>query len=359
MAYEYIPDALPRTCISLARYAYLTGYSECAINGVNYGAETYGECDNPIWTRYERDTVLYYLGEAQQEIESVTRYPLCPTYYAGEEHDYTFPFHTDWKKVLALGVRATEDVALAETVAYGADDLPATIGPVTYDGDIAEVRLFYPGSEREIEILSTERTGDQLTIYVPRCRLVAPSQFNTPSGGLDYTVLDNFLETVDVKRVYTDASDHGSLVWLHQSTLACSTCGCLSCEEHTETACLLLHSGKTGAVGALQATYTSAAWTASCNRCFHRYPDKVRANYLAGLSPINAQAENAVLRLAHAKMPEEVCGCGVLKSLWTRDTRIPDVLTSERENCPFGMSDGAWTAWKFANALATRTMSVI
>lgn len=357
MPYTYVPEALPRSCISLARYAKLTGYSECAIYGVNSPNEVYGECENPIWTQYERDTVLYYLGEAQEEIEAVTGYPLCPTYIVGEEHAYSFPFHAEKKKLLAMGLRAEADVALAEVVDYSAE--PATIGPITTELDVAEIKVFYPGSEREIEILATEVSGDQLTIYVPRCRLVAPEMFSTPSGGLDYTDLDNFTDTVDVKRVYTDASQQGTLVWLHQSSGSCPSCGCLTCGEHTDEACLTIHNPKTGAIGALQATYENAAWTASCSRCFHRYPDRVRANYLAGLNPISAQAENAVLRLAHAKMPEEVCGCGVLKSLWNRDTRVPEVLTSERENCPFGMSDGAWTAWKFANALATRTMSVI
>lgn len=357
MPYTFIPDALPRTCISLARYSQLTGYSECAIFGVNSPNEVYGECENPIWTRYERDTVLYYLAEAQEEIESVTRYPLCPTYITAEEHYFKFPFQAKRKKLLAMGARAVEDVALAQAVSYA--DEPAVVGPITTTVDVAEIKVFYPNSEREIEILATEVAGNQLTIYIPRCRLVAPDNFANGREGLDYTVVANFVTTVDVKRVYTDESQQGTLVWLHQSSGACGTCGCLTCATHTEEACLLIHNAETGAIGALQATYANAQWTASCSRCFHRYPDKVRANYLAGLNPISLQAENAVLRLAHAKMPSEVCGCGVLKSLWTRDTRIPDVLTSERENCPFGMSDGAWTAWKFANALATKTMSVL
>lgn len=358
MAYTFIPDALPRTCISLARYAQLTGYSECAIMGVNSPTEVYGDCENPIWTTYERNTLLYYLGEAQEEIESVTRYPLCPTYITNEEHNYSFPLHTDWVKVLQVGARATEDIELDEAVDYS--DEPAAIGPMTTTvTDMDEVHVYYPGSDREIEVLQKELVGDQLTLYISRCRLVAADKLETPQGGWDYTDLDNFTDTVDVKRIYTDPSQHGSLVWLHRGTGSCASCGCATCGEHTEDACLLVHNAKTGAIGALQATYSNAQWTAGCSLCFCSCPDKVRINYRAGLNPISSQAENAVLRLAHAKMPPELCGCGPLKSMWTRDTRVPDVLTSERENCPFGMSDGAWTAWRFANALATRRLSVL
>ena len=77
----------------------------------------------------------------------------------------------------------------------------------------------------------------------------------------------------------------------------------------------------------------------------------MRLNYLSGMDPTSPQAEDAIIRLAHSKMPEEPCGCSVAQRLWKRDRSVPSLLTAERLNCPFGLSDGAWIAWKFAMAL--------
>lgn len=352
------PDALSRSCISLPRYAKLTGYSECAIYGVSNPSEAHGDCDNPIWDQYQREMILYYLAEAQEEIERVTGYPLCPTYFAGEEHPYRFPIHTRWTRVIAAGARAESDVDLAAPVDYSVE--PALVGPIaTALTDATEIKIFYPDSEREIEAVRTTISGGFLNIYVPRCRLVHPDYFAGQEGGLSYEDLDNFISTVDVKRVYTDDSINASLVWAHrESANTCANCGCLTCGEHTETACLYIRNKLTGAMDAVQGTFANSLWTPTCNRCYGSQPDKVRVSYLAGLNPITLQAENAVLRLAHAKMPQSVCGCEVLRSMWARDTKIPEVLTRERENCPFGMSDGAWVAWRFANAIASRRMHV-
>lgn len=41
----------------------------------------------------------------------------------------------------------------------------------------------------------------------------------------------------------------------------------------------------------------------------------------------------------------------VVQEMWTRDRNTPDVLTAERLNCSFGFSDGAYIAWRFANAM--------
>jgi len=50
-------------------------------------------------------------------------------------------------------------------------------------------------------------------------------------------------------------------------------------------------------------------------------------------------------------MPEEPCGCEVAQRLWRRDRHVPEVLTRERINCPYGLSDGAWQAWRFTQSM--------
>jgi len=76
----------------------------------------------------------------------------------------------------------------------------------------------------------------------------------------------------------------------------------------------------------------------------------VRVNYYDGKQYLSRQMEDAIVRLAHAKMPDEPCGCDVAQRMWKRDRNVPEVLTRERINCPFGMSDGAWIAWQFTRS---------
>lgn len=350
-AYVNVPEPLPRSCISLARYAKLTGYSECAIMGVNHPSEAHGDCENPIWTQFQRDTLLDYFAEAQEEIEGETGYPLCPTYFVDEEHPYGFPVHARWKKILAAGVRASADILASAAIDYESD--PALIGPVaTSVTDPAEVKVFYPGSDREIEPLKISLSGGVLRVWIPRCRLVTPDSFATPEGGLEYGDLDNFLATVDVRRVYTDGSVNAKLVYAHRSSASpCASCGCLTCGEYAEDACLRVENAQTGALGALAATYSGGNWTARCRTCWSARPTNLRVSYLAGMNPISLQAEQAVLRLAHAKMPEAPCGCGPLKDLWARDTRVPEFIDQVRIENPFGPSDGALVAYRFAHQI--------
>jgi len=52
-------------------------------------------------------------------------------------------------------------------------------------------------------------------------------------------------------------------------------------------------------------------------------------------------------------MPKEPCACDIVQYYWERDRNMPEAFTRERANCPFGMSDGAWIAWRFAQTLKT------
>lgn len=349
VAPDTIPDALERSCVSLARYAKIVGYSECAIHGVNMESEAHGDCENPIWSQFQRDTLLRYLAEAQADIEGILGYPLCPTYFTAEEHPYRFPVHTKHVKVIAAGVRAESNVLASAAVDYSVE--PARIGPVaTSVTDEDEIKVFYPGSEREIEAQRVVISGGTVTVWIPRCRLVAPDAFDTPQGGLDYDDLSNFLNVVDVRRVYTNNATNAQLVYPHRDSVTpCAACGCATCGEATTDACLYVLNSNTGALNALQATYSSGSWSATeCRACHTSRPGKVRVNYLAGLTTRDLKLESAVIRLAHTKMPYSPCGCDPLKSSWERDNRIPEVLTRERENSPLGLQDGAWYAFQAA-----------
>lgn len=347
--------------VRLARYAQLAGFSECAFWGVYNEADPVNEACRPIQTLFERQSIAKYLGEAQEEIEQVAGYPLAPCWFE-DEVPYNCRVRARWQKVIEMGVKGVIDIALGAVVDHTND--PAVIGPIaTTVTDIDEVHIFHPGTDIEIDPSDITIAGGLVTIEIPRCRLVIDP--NNPDGGWDYTdvgmcgasvpVPGVFECTVDVKRVYNDETTNALLVYPHRSGTTCaSNCCCPTCSEYTYPACGYIYNAAGGLIDVLKASVVGSVWTASCSSCDCLAPEKVRLYYRAGMTPLTAQAEDAIIRLAHAKMPKPPCGCGPLMEMWTRDRFVPDVLDRERLNCPFGLSDGAWIAWKFANALAAR-----
>jgi hypothetical protein len=337
--------------VTLPRYAKIIGYPECQFFGVNNPDDLMDSECREIWLKPERDDILKYLAEAQGEIEDILHYSIGYKWKADERHPYGFPLLAKWAWVIEAGVRATSTISAGEAVSHLTD--PAVIGPVaTTVTDEDEIKVYYPATlvEEEIEIHPSDidLAGGFVTIYVPRCRMVLPTLVDNDRTGIDYTDTTNFLQTVDVVREYNDASTNATLVWPH----SCETVSACSCDDYTQDACIYVRSTEIGALDVLPATYSGGAWSAtSCTRCGQ--PEYVEVNYRAGVA-MTRQMEDMIVRLAHAKMPEEPCGCEIAKRLWRRDRAVPKVFTKERLNCPFGLEQGAWVAWKWANGLRVR-----
>lgn len=330
--------------LPLALYAQRILFSECAFWGVYNPADPVGSCDK-IWLKQDRDMVAYYLGEAQVEIEQVAGFPLSPKWYTDEEHEFLPYIMADWGKVIAAGVRAEEDVSLGEAVDHTAD--PAVVGPVaTTVTDENELHIYHPGTDAEIFPSAVTLAGGFVTFEIPRCRMVLAALADNDENGVMYSDDANFEQTVDIVRVYNDDSTNAQYVWFGST----SYCTCPSCTENSETACLTLRNALFGSFGHHRATYTDGAWVASTCRC-KRTPVKVLINYYAGQQVMTSQMQDAIIRLAHSKMPVSPCGCETANNLWKRDRNTPEVLTAERLNCPFGLSDGAWAAYQFAKSL--------
>ena len=58
------------SAISLARYAEIINYTDCAFFGVSHPDNDNYAC-REIWTKYQRDDIQFHLSEAQAEIEEV------------------------------------------------------------------------------------------------------------------------------------------------------------------------------------------------------------------------------------------------------------------------------------------------
>jgi hypothetical protein len=339
--------------VRLARYAQIT-QQECAFWGVNDPSEPIDEACSPILTLPQRENIARYLGEAQDEIEQVCGYPLSRRWFE-DELPYAPIIHTKQKKLIEIGIEAKEIVSLGAAVSHVTD--PAQIGPIAttvLDGD--EIHVYHPGTDFEIDPSLIDITAGQLTIEIPRCRLVNDVYVDNPEAGLDYadvppSATSPFEATVDIRRVYNDPYTQAVFVWPHRASEASTCgCGCWVCDEYTHDACAYIRNAETGAVDVLYAHLVGSVWTSGC-ACICTLPELVRVHYRAGLETLTKQAEDAIIHLAHAKMPRPSCGCGVLRDRWDYDRTIPENLTAEQAGCPFGQSIGAWTAWKFSNAM--------
>jgi len=335
------------SAVKLARYAAIVGLHECNLFGVNFGDSS--QCE-PLWSLQQRAMLLRYLIEAQSEIEQVAGFFLMPKYVIGEQHPYRYPLVSKWMKVIAMGVKAISNISLGKTVDYTNDPCEITVTTaVTND----EIRIYHAGTDIEITPSSMVNVAGTLTIEVPRCRMVEIAAQDTPQGGLDYNDVppsgsSPFVFTVDVKRVYTDTTDTGDLVYPHSKSDGLS-CSCqVTCSEFLHEACAYLKVPKTGVIDVLK---TNNGIPSNACGCFSRRASYARINYLSGMDPLTSQAEDTIIRLAHSKMALKPCGCDIANSVWERDRHIPDQLDSQRLGNPFGVSDGAWVAWKFANAL--------
>jgi hypothetical protein len=352
---EIVADS---SVVTLSLYAQnMPGLRECELRGVYNENEPHGACGN-AWLKYQRDMVKRGLIEAQTEIERQLGYLLGPRrWVTDEQHDYSWPINTDWSRVISGGVRGTEDISVGEAVDHTND--PAVVGPIaTTVTDVNEIAVFYPVSlvEEEVEIdpSDVDISGGNVTISIPRCRLVHPDNLDNDAQGVRYTDTTLFLQTVDVKRVYNDESTHAEMVW--PNSCGCCMSNCPVCGEYTRDGCITVTDAYNGIVTVLRGTYSGGAWVGltGCGRSVN-----VRLNYLSGLTPLTQEAINSIIRLAHTKMPYSPCGCDMTRQAWMADRKITGAITPERANCPFGMLDGAWTAWRFIRAQQDLELAVI
>jgi hypothetical protein len=328
-------DQYPESSVvSMAAYARHVQACECAFWGVNYDECTRTGGCNQIWTRDERDWVQHYLAEAQYELEQFVNYKFGRQWITDEQHDYRLPLATEYGYVIAGGVRTTATIAAGAAVDHTSD--PAVIGPVaTTVTDVSEIHVYHTDTDLEIMPSNITLSGGNVTLEIPRCRLVKPAYRDNPSQGLDYDDDTYFADTVDLTRVYNINDEPATLI---------KYCRGENCTDTRDTACVYVHNSMVGVLGL---------------GCSSLCGDRVLLNYYAGrdlynddgtFRPWGRQAFNAIVRLAHAKMPHEPCACDAASEMWKRDRRVEvDGFGKPlRGISPFGPEEGAWVAYEFA-----------
>ncbi len=326
----------PSSAVSLAAYARAVQVCECSFWGIESVDCAPRDCRN-IWTKNQRDWVQYYLAEAQFEIERVTNYHIGRQWDIAERHDNCTPLITRWGYVVSGGTRAVTNIALGVAVNYATD--PAVVGPVaTTITDSREIKLYHAGTDIEIDPATLVLTGAAATFTIPRCRLVDPAFYDNPTNGWQYADMTHYATTVDIKRVYNDTTIQAQFVGA----------SCSNCTETKTNVCIHVRKPEIGSIDL-------GSLTCGCGRW-------VELNYYSGREIIDSnayytaygrQAQDAIIRLAHVKMPHPPCACDSVSNLWTRDRQV--IVDGQgralRGVCDFGPEEGAWTAWRFANAM--------
>lgn len=328
--------------VTLPRYAQIVRIDECLVYGVTNASnqDTGNNCRGP-WLEHTREWLIRYLAMAQQMIEEQVDYALSPRWFTEEIQPYNWRHHNPIQVregyLIEAGIQATSDISLGEAIDQTSD--PAIVGPVaTTVTDINEVFIYHPGTDQEMIPSAITISGGNLTIEIPRCRTVTIANQDNPSTGLDYNDLTNFETTCDIKRIYNDPSVNAEIVYPHKCNAACS------CSETTQTACIYIRHPRLGIIDVKPATYSNGSWSGKITNCCD-YPEFIRLNYKAGRET-TYQIEEAIIRLAHTLMPAEFCSsCNTWQQFHKRDNEMPQVLTRERINCPFGVKNGAWFAW--------------
>lgn len=336
---------VPETSIvSLPAYARHLQVCECAFYGITGGPEcVYSGACGKIWTQDMRDWAAYYLAEAQYELEKFIGYFIGRRWVVDERRDVKSRIMTRWGYVVSGGVKQTDIVADSTVVNHATD--PAVIGPVaTTATDSQELHLYHEDSDIEIIPSAVLIAGGNVTFEVPRCRMVLPSKANNSEAGLSYSNLTNFASAVDVKWEYNVDNNPASLIYQ-----SCN--GVANCTDTSVDACIYVHKSRVGSV--------SVSIGSVCSGCGALMG--VDLNYYAGRPFTDAdgnytdfarQAQDAIIRLAHSKMPQAPCDCSAADEMWKRDrTVITDAFgKSIRGISPFGVMEGAWAAYTFAKS---------
>ena len=339
------------SAIKLPRYSQIVEYDECMFFGVQRVGQENFAC-RTFWSKLERDSAARYLCEAEEEIEEILNFKIEPTYVQS-----TVPWRVSnvvfgrWCEVISPGVKTETVIELNSVIDHTND--PAVIGPIaipTTLTDVHSIVVYHPGTE--IEIFPSKVTigdvgsvgGHFLTIEIPRCRLVKEEFANNdPSMPLNYAdpgIGGPFLQEVDVSYISTDTTTQGFLIFPNGDREAVD----MQIIDPQIAEFKLVAAG-TGGVDD-NCGIVSKPISYKNGQC----PVQVELNYLSGQT-LNKRHEDAIVRLAHSKMPAEPCGCDVVQRLWKRDRFVPEVLTRERLNCPFGLNDGAWISWRFVQAM--------
>jgi hypothetical protein len=307
--------------MTLDRYAEVIGLDVNEFNGVNIPTVQRDEKCHAIIKQSGRDLLARYLLQAEQRREEWLNYFLAPKWTIGERQTVgaNNPFILHNKHLIEVGYPTVTVIEDGVAIDHGPVD-PTLLDPpndpititVTTDVDTSEIVVYYPDELVQITPNQMVDNGDgTVTISIPRARLVLPELNDDRDDPLGYYVNSNFLDAVDVARVWADESIGAEFVWRRPP---CVT----NCATACQAACPIIeheYGYELSIVHFYPATYSSG-WTTGCWN-YSVKPDTLKVAYRSGLQDMNN--EIYTIRLAHTLMPRAPCRCDVVRQIWEDD----------------------------------------
>lgn len=330
--------------VSLDRYQELMHLPINAFNGLNKdNEEPVYDCRH-IWMQSERDDLAIYLYRAEEVRERELLYHLSPKYIYNERHTYSSPIVLNRKHLIEVGVEATTAIETV-TLVHRTDGVindPIVLTVTTTVVNKAELVVCYPDEDVRITPSRVTITGGVATIRIPRARLVKPELLDNREDHLYYVHDENFLETVDVKRVYNDPATATNLVWTTTQLAHNCSPSHPNGSETTQTAIAAINlprANRLSLISIYPATYTNGSWSGQSMRyCY--LPEMVSVSYKSGIRG-SLSTDILSIKLAHTFMPNMPCTCPYVEQYWREDNEAhPEGLVT-----PYGSRMGQVAAW--------------
>lgn len=384
------------TLIPLDRAAAHLGIDPWHFNSIEVSTHPFRSSCSDDWYQYSwqssgklsREDLAFALRDAERKVvEHLNWTPIAtyqesevpfPDYYKTEafsyynSRGYQKTLATPMKHLIEMGRKATALIDTPETTFSDIDgdgiDDTVTITFATTVTEEQELHVYYPDKngrdEWEIRPLtSISISGGVATITFPKWLIPLEDLINAPPDPDDPHIIingdvnTNFLEEVDVYRVYTDVSQQITFYAEPESV-----CGAAICTDSTYTGCGTIKNARLGHVRANRAdwdeddeTYTSKSFTFIPRKAIIYY----RAGYVDNsleypYLQMDRGLERMIVYFALSLLDLELCGCDNTRNIWhfmTQDlaANTEDIsfnMPWDIYNNPLGTSRAAITLWK-------------
>ena len=329
--------------LTLDRYQELMGLDVCAFNGINRPTDNHDSSCIDIVNQSQRDDLARYLLQAEEMREEELGYFLSPKWRVEEQSvGLDNPFILEKKHLLEVGWPTWSIIEEDYELDYGVGPFDP-FNPPTDPVEIVlatEVPTFdivvtYPDERVLIKPSSITSANGEVTIRIPRCRLVDPDYNQDWDDPPSYYDEEVFLETVDVWCYYADQQYGAEFKWRQAN---CDT----DCEPNCQPACAMIVGARAyelSIVHLYPATYSNGSWTRTNRFNYRGRPASARITYLSGRRP-SISNEIYTVRLSHTLMPRPPCSCDIVKQKWENDR-----IYVEGQYTPYGSMQGALDVW--------------
>ena len=325
------------------------------------------QTNDEVYTRVMRDYIARELNRSFWTLARYLNYPILPVYIDRTEQirlSRGVPYerqrlNTRFKHLTAFGSRATTLIQAGANVEYTDEDGDGVsdTGTITVNStlvDADEIQIFFRVADGasaaahqlwQIRPATVSKSGNVATITAHRAEFVQPSYVKRSYDAPNFVPNDknvastttnaDFVDAVDVYRVYTDSTDAVQIVsdpWIDTGDRTASSPNLTSVSP-------LIEDGES-------ATFMLRPALSVCKN-----PEHVRVNYKAGfpldlLSEPDQELVRAIIALTDANLPMTMDGTvdPVVNSYsrWRNEARVPQRYV----NNPFGTLEGQLEAWR-------------